>query len=247
MIPDWYRLQWYGVLAIGTGFSAAALYIAVRLDSNGWIAFLFFLLCAAAAVHELWPQFVEGKHDDDPAALLVRFPGPLRLRVPRRRLLFFFVSFVIFGICIAFVALQSEYGWFGTAMLWLGAAGCVAAIPVFLIMILRGSTLKLDAQALEIFQGMKRTTIPWRDVSEFSVADVGQFTPAQHWMVMFDETGTQDSRLGGFNRSLLGKSGGLPDTYGMDAFDLAWLLNEWRNRALQSDGGAASSLAAGRA
>lgn len=238
MIPDRRRLLWYGLLAISAGLAAISLFIALSLDGGGWIALLFFLFCAAMAVHELWPQFVEGKRQDDRAALLARFPGPARLRVPQRRLVFLLVSIVIFGICIAFVALQREYGWFETLILWIAVAGCVAAMPVFLMMILRGSTLELDAQALEIFQGMKRTRIAWRDLSEFSVADAGRFRLAQHWMVMFDETGTRDSMLGGFNRGLLGKSGALPDTYGMDAFDLARLLNEWRDRALQADGGA---------
>lgn len=237
MTLNWYRLLWYGVLAIGMSFSAVALFIAVTQNSQGWLAFLFFLFCAAMAVHELWPQVVEGKRSDDPAALLARFPGPLCLRVPRRRLVFLLVGTVIFGICLAWGTLEREYGRLATAILWFAVAGCVAGVPVFLMMILRGSTLQLDAQSLEIFQGMKRTMIPWRDLSEFSVVDAGKLL-VRHPMVMFDEIRTRDGMLADFNRGLLGKSGGLPDTYGMDAYDLAWLLNEWRNRALQIDSSA---------
>lgn len=225
-------MQWYGVLAVGTAFSVGGIFIAVTRDPSGWVIFLFFLLCAAMAVHELWPQVVEGKPLDDPQAVLRRYPGPVRLRVPKRKLAFFLVSSIVFSFCLVWVALHGDQNPVGNFFLWLAAAGCVAACPIFLLMILRGSTLRLDSEGFEIFQGLKRSKFTWIDASEFSVADVGVLSPAQHDMVIFDDATTKDGNIAKLNRSLIGRSGALPDTYDMEPEELAWLLNQWRKRAL---------------
>lgn len=230
---DWHRLQWYGVLAIGVGFSLAGVFIAITRDSGGWIVFLFFVFCAAMAAHELWPQFVEGKRRYDPAVLLRRYPGPVRLRVPKRRLIFFFVSGIVFGICLVWVALHGdELDAFEKAVLWAGTLGVAAASPIIAMMILRGSTLRLDGEGLEIFQGFKHSRHLWADASEFAVADVNVLAPSQYLMVMFDDAKLKDGTLAKMNRSFAGYGGALPDTYGLPPQDLAWLLNEWRARAV---------------
>lgn len=232
-MPNWRRIQWYGVLAVGVAFSAGGIFIAVTRDPSGWVIFLFFLLCVAMAVHELWPQVVEGKPPlDDPHDILRLFPGPVRLRVPKRKLVFFFVSSIVFSFCLVWVALHGDLNPVGNFFLWLGAAGCVAAFPVFLPMILRGSTLRLDAEGFEVFQGLKRSKFTWIDASEFSVADAGVLSPAQNLMVVFDDALTKDGTIASLNRSLIGRSGALPDTYGLEPEELAWLLNQWRQRAL---------------
>lgn len=231
---DWDRFKWYGVLAIGVAFSAAGLVIAVTRDSFGWVVFLFFLVCAAMAVHELWPQLIERHKSENPDRVLERYPGPVVLRVPQLKQIFFLVSGVVFGGCLAFVALYGDLMTVENAFLWLGVGLMAAASPVMLLAILRGSTLRLDADGLQIYQGLKRTRFPWRDVSEFSVADAGVLSPARSLMVVFDEKSTKDGAVAAFNRSLLGRSGGLPDSFGMEPRDLAWLLNEWRARALSN-------------
>lgn len=229
---DWDRLKWYGVLTIGTGFSIAGLFIAITKDSGGWFAFLFFLFCAAMAVHELWPQLIEGKRRD-PHAILRRFPGPVRLRVPRRKLVFFLASTVAFVVSILWVAVDSELSSLKTTLLWTGGVLFAAAIPVFLIMILRGPTLRLDTQGLEVFQGVKRSSSRWIDTGEFSVVDANVMAPTPYLMVAFDDAKLAQGTLASLNRSLIGHTGALPDTYGLDPYELAWLLNEWRARALQ--------------
>jgi len=55
-------------------------------------------------------------------------------------------------------------------------------------------------------------------------------------MVMFDDAKTKDGTIASLGRRLVGHSGGLPDNYGMELSDLAWPMNEWRKRALQSTG-----------
>jgi hypothetical protein len=234
LVPDWYRLKWYGVLAIGIGFSAGGIAMALSGEGRGWIVFLFFLFCAAMAVHELWPKVIERHQPDNPDMVLGRYPGPVILRVPRSKQIFFLVSGLVFGGCLVYVALYGDLSLAANTFLWLSVLLVAAASPVMLLAILRGSTLRLDADGLRIFQGLKSTTLRWRNVSEFSVADAGMLSPAQHLMVVFDEDSTKAGTIAGFNRGLLGRSGGLPDTYGMDSWQLAWLLNEWRGRALAS-------------
>lgn len=181
---DWQRLQWYGVLAIGILFTTASFYILVaKHDPFAWIALSFSLAMVAMAAHDLWPWLIEGR-PVSPDIVLQRFPAGVTLRTPRAKLIFFLVSTFLFGFSLGGVALYSDLGVFGKALMWIGAAGCAAAIPAFLLAILRGSTLRLDAQEMQIWQGLKTSRHRWADVSAFSVVDVG--SP----MVVFDDDRT---------------------------------------------------------
>lgn len=226
IMPDWDRLQWYGVMAVGLAFVAGSSYIlVVHQEPFAFVAIAFGTVMAAMAVHELWPWLIEGR-PASPDLVLQRFPGPVTLRTPWRKLVFFLISTILFGGCLVATALYSDMNAVEVAFMWLGAVGCAAAIPIFLLSIIRGSTLRLGSDGLQTFQGLKRSAHRWSDTSEFSVVDVG--IP----MVVFDEATTTGGVVGALNRSLVGRGGGLPDTYGMDAWDLAALLNEWRRRAL---------------
>jgi hypothetical protein len=225
-MPDWSRLKWYGVLIIGFAFAVAATYILVfKGDPFAFVAIAFGTVMAGMAVHELWPRLIEGR-PNSPDLVLQRFPGPVTLRTPWRKLVFFLISTILFGGCLGAVALYSDLSAIGIAIMWLGVIGCAAAIPAFILLMIRGSALQLGPDGMQIHHVMKRSAHRWSDLSDFSVADVG--IP----MVMFDDAAITDGTLGGFNRSLVGRGGGLPDTYGMDAWSLAGLLNEWRTRAL---------------
>lgn len=225
-MPDWYRLQWYGVMAVGLAFVAGSAYIlVVKHDPFAFVAIAFGIVMAAMAVHELWPWLIEGR-PAAPDLVLQRFPGPVTLRTPWRKLVFFLISTILFGGCLGATALYSDMSILGSTIMWLGAVGCAAAIPAFLLSIIRGSALRLGPDGMQIFHGLKRSAHRWSDLSGFSVADVGM--P----MVVFDEASITGGAVGAFNRGLVGRGGGLPDTYGMDAWDLAALLNEWRARAL---------------
>jgi hypothetical protein len=43
---------------------------------------------------------------------------------------------------------------------------------------------------------------------------------------------SRSSTLGAINAGMIGRSGALPDTYGLSHQELACLLNHWRERAL---------------
>jgi hypothetical protein len=231
MIPampaiDWQRLKWFGVLAIGVVFTAVSFYIlAAKRDPFAWVALSFSVCMVAMAAHDLWPWLIEGR-PLSPEIVLQRFPARVTLRTPHAKLIFFLINTFLFGFSLGGVALYSDMNVLGKTLMWIGAAGCAAAIVAFLLAILRGSTLRLDAREMRVWQGLKTSRHRWMDVSAFSVVDVG--IP----MVVFDDDRTMTS--GGvvaFNRDMIGRGGGLPDTYGMMPEDLAWLLNEWRTRA----------------
>ena len=225
-MPDWSRLKWYGVLIIGVAFAVTATYIlVVKRDPFAFVAIAFGTVMAGMAVHELWPRLIEGR-PNSPDLVLQRFPGPVTLRTPLRKLVFFLVSTILFGGCLGAVALYSDLNAIGIAIMWLGVIGCAAAIPAFILSMIRGSALQLGPDGMQIHHGLKRGAHRWSDLSDFSVADVGM--P----MVVFDEATLTGGPVGDFNRGLVGRGGALPDTYGMDAWSLASLLNEWRDRAL---------------
>lgn len=67
--------------------------------------------------------------------------------------------------------------------------------------------------------------IPWKDVGEFRV-----WTVTPNRMVVYDYSGAPHPRLKRLNRAVCGADAGLPDTYGMKAYELANLMNDWRAR-----------------
>jgi hypothetical protein len=223
---DWHRVKWYAVLAISLGFTLAGGFLIFKSgEAIAFVCFVFSLFGIAMAVHELWPWLIEGKAVS-PDAVLQRYPGPVTLRTPWRKIVFFIVTTILFGGCLLWMALYSDMGWVETFFMWLGAIGCAAALPVFVLILYRGSSLRLDADGFHVFQGLRTSSSRWSDMSEFSVVDVGM--P----MVVFDDAAIEIGAVAEFNRSVVGRIGGLPDTYGMDAWSMAAMMNEWRTRAL---------------
>ena len=128
---DWGRPKWYSVLAIGTAFTAGSLFIlVVKRDPFAWVALSFSLAMVAMAAHDLWPWLIEGR-PVSPDSVLQRFPARVTLRTPRAKLIFFLVSTLLFGFCLGGVALFSDLSALEKAVMWIGAAGCAAAIPAF--------------------------------------------------------------------------------------------------------------------
>ena len=224
-MPDWYRLRWYGALAIGIAFVLAGLFVAVTRDSGGWLVVAFFGFVVAMAVHELWPEVIEGRRTA-PDLVLQRYPGPVTLRTRSRKVVFLILGAILFGGCLLWMALYSDMGAIEKFFMWLGAIGCAAAIPAFLLVLFRGSSLRLEADGFRIFHGVRRSFHRWADTSEFAVLDFG--TP----MVFFDETQASGGTIARVTRDLIEHTGALPDTFGMDAWSLAALLNQWRARVL---------------
>src|SRR5262245_14662491 len=100
-MPGSFRLKWYAMLAIGIAFSAGGVGMIATGEQHGWAVFLFFALCAAVAANELWPALLS-RRSVQPYVLLQRFPGPVVLKVDRRKSLFLLIGTHGFrrGVCM---------------------------------------------------------------------------------------------------------------------------------------------------
>jgi hypothetical protein len=229
-MPSFSRLKWYALLGIGTVFTIAGAAMVFTGAQHGWPVFLFFGLGMAVFVSELWPGLLL-RRSLPPDVLLQKFPGPVELSVDRRKFLFLMVGVAIFA-GVALWAIDSQRpGWFIRIVLWLCVIVCAAAIPLLIVLMFRGSSLRLDGEGLEVRHAFRRRLTRWADTSVFEVSTLslphGNLT-----MVVFDDRNSKGSRLGPINASMTGRSGTLPDSYGMAHEELAWLLNAWRRRAL---------------
>jgi hypothetical protein len=158
-----------------------------------------------------------------PAAILSRFPGPAVLVRSRRKWL------LVLGGCLAFVAIglwvrhdDPPWGWLGVGFFGVGAL--IAA----LVLLPGAGGLQLDSDGFEITNLFRSYRCRWTEVSEFEVVRV---PPSLQKMVASDHARAEDWAVARVNRSLVGRTGGLPDNYGLSHEDLAAIMNAWRTRA----------------
>jgi len=229
-MPDMSRIKWYALLAIGVAFTAGGVAMIVTGAENGWFVFSFFGLCTAIFVGQLWPGFFLRK-PEAPGTLLRRFPGPVELRADRLKYFYLLIGAAIFGGLTFWLLQRERFGWFETVMLWLCVLFCAAAIPLMIVLMFRESTLRLDAEGLRVAHGWRNQLTRWADTSLFEVASV-PIPSGEAPLVVYDDATSRNSTLRALNTSIVGRNAALPDTYGLSHEDLAWLLNEWRERAL---------------
>jgi hypothetical protein len=116
---------------------------------------------------------------------------------------------------------QGAKGWFVALFFGLGVA-------VSVVQLLPGASyLEMTRDGFVICSLFRRSPLfLWRDVSAFTVA---RLPPHGKQMVVFSSANDAAKPLGKVNRAMLGASGGLPDTYGMNADALAELMNRRRS------------------
>lgn len=156
-------------------------------------------------------------------------PDTMMLKPDRLRWL------VVFLICAAFVAIAIWLGPQREPVLFYGAGGffLLCALIAAPLMFGVGSSLTLDREGFScrtLFRTFRRE---WRQCSAFYPVSTGLrkfvgFTTKQ------DETA--HPKLAAGNRAMIGASGMLPDTFGLDAEGLSDLLNRFRARALGLNG-----------
>ena len=220
--------EWYFVLAIGVTFTLGGVGMVATGAQHGWPVLLFFGLCAAVAAGQLWPGLFM-RREVPPEVLLERFPGPVRLSVGRMKFLYLMVGAAIFG-GVTFSMIQDDaVGWFAALFLWLGVLGCAVSVPIMAFFLVRGSSIQLDREGLSIRHGWRRRLLPWGSVDGFQVSVVPG--PSDQEVVVYDDV-TSGGTSGAINTALTGHNAALPDSYGLSPDELAWLLNQWRERAL---------------
>lgn len=130
-------------------------------------------------------------------------------------------SFVLVGISM--ILMNGDFlSWFVTLFFMLVAG--VALLQLFGT----GSYLELDADTFTVTNIGRRTTERWEDCANFKAYRISRVE-----QVAYDRVRDVDTHLGEMNRSISGRSSGLPDTFGMSARDLADLMNAYQANALE--------------
>jgi hypothetical protein len=146
---------------------------------------------------------------------LVLHPSPVRWL----GLLVASVAFVAAGIWI--VSRGDAPRWAGWTSIFFFGLG----VPVSLFQFLPGACeLRIDREGFTIRQMYRSHRVLWSELTEIGVGG------PRGKMVVFNYAPgkTKGRRLRSMARALSGSEGGLPDTYGMRAEELAWLLEDRR-------------------
>ena len=211
------------LFAFSLAFAAIGAAMAARGRIGGWPVLAFFGTTAAVFADQLWPALLRpgAVAVDD---LLRRFPQDAELKAGRLRLgLSLLVSVVFFGVCLTLLQ-RGDAGWLITLALWLGAILFGLAVPLLLVLVVRGASLSLTRQGFVVRHGWRSHATPWTAAGPFAVRSVPRGVGS---LVVYD-----DARLAGTDARPAGRSAALPDTYGLAPEELARLLNGWRERAL---------------
>ena len=91
--------------------------------------------------------------------------------------------------------------------------------------------LRLTRDGFEVRSLCRSSQTRWSDVSEFRAGRLG---PSAAVVFDFAPSYARARRMRTAAAALAGAEGAIPDTYGYRATDLAALLNEWRDRAIQT-------------
>lgn len=220
----------YVLLIVSLVFVALGIAMVVSGASVGWSALLFFAVCAAVFVWQLWPGMLERK-SPSVEALLARYPGSLELKTAPTKLVFFALFSAALGGVMLWMLLHESLGIAMQIALWPGVALFLGGVPFLLFMLIKGASLRLDREGFEIVQAWRRSRTHWRDASPFELAVV---SGTLQRMVVFDDAAQASSKLAAMNRSLTGRTSALPDTYGLSLEALSELMNAWQARALAS-------------
>lgn len=136
---------------------------------------------------------------------------------------------LLFLVCLAFVAGGVLMIREGRGMGWLAAGFFGLGLPVFLIQLLPGSAyLTVDKEGFEFCSLFRKHRLKWSDIAEFGTYTLRQQGLAVSTMVGFNFAPeyARASKARAFSRALAGFEGGLPDTYGLPAGELAEILSD---------------------
>jgi hypothetical protein len=172
-----------------------------------------------------------GRTGTQPAAsILTQFPRPVTLTPSRRK----WSIMLVFSLAIAmslWLALQHPLSIRQEPfVVWMILVFAGFGIIVSTLMLLpHANVLILDEDGFELIKFFRRKYVPWKDASHFEISHL-----SHGGMVIFDNAQEKKSHLARVNTWIGVRNSGLPDTYGLSAENMASLMNQWRERALQS-------------
>lgn len=138
-----------------------------------------------------------------------------------------YVGLILF--CLALGAAGVSMARSGKAAGWFVAGLFGVGGLVLTIQLLPGASyLALKPEGFVMCSFFRPWAFSWTDVDSFSVGSMGRNKVVTF---RFSESYQKQTGARKLARAISGAEAALPDTYGMDAEELARLLNEWRNRA----------------
>jgi hypothetical protein len=232
-LPRWSLVVLFVVSVL---FVLVGMAMAVTGAEGAWPGLFFFGLCAAIFAAQLWPNLLLSQKPEPVEMLLARYPGPVELHIPQRKTLLVLAGMVIFAGVALWYLHNEQPSSLAAALLWFCIAALVLGLPFVLYQLIRGASLRLEADGFRIKQPWKWRFVRWKDASEFGIGSTALI--ASHkgdWstLVTFDDANADDSRVAALNRSIVGRNSSLPDSYGLLPEDLQTLMNRWRERALR--------------
>jgi hypothetical protein len=169
----------------------------------------------------------------DVDAILARFPGPVTLRPSRLK--WFAVLAVALGLVAfaVFVLGHTPTNLFAQIWGWSALVFAGGGALVVIAVLLPGSAgLTLSANGFAVTKFFRTVHMPWPVTDGFTVAEI-RFGPfGQPQRLVAYEHANKAGAVADLNRRIMGRNAGLPDTYGLSHDDLAWLMTQWRERAL---------------
>jgi len=166
--------------------------------------------------------------------ILARFPGPVSLHIKRRR------KFVAFAVCLGltvgfawavFVAARNSDGWIGFA-LFLALVGALTVRAAIILLVPGIGSLALEAGGFSMQYILRTARISWRDVMSDFHSETMSRKRGRLRVVAFEV-----AIASAWRRDLTRAKRMLPDNFELTLDELAWLMNEWRRRALTQAAG----------
>ncbi len=161
-----------------------------------------------------------------PDRILQQFPGPVTLHPSRIKFLILLAGSLGFSVGGYYMVRDgASGGWFV-----LGFFGLCTLISVMLTLP-GASGLTLDRDGFRVSSMYRRAHTRWRDAGGFITSGL---PPSGYVMVVYDDATIRSGKLAAANIKLTGRNSGLPNTYGLEADELAELMVAWRERAMRS-------------
>lgn len=133
------------------------------------------------------------------------------------------IGFGFVAIGIAMIVLKGDFlAWFVTSFFALVTGVALLQIKGF------GSQLELNADTFVVRNFGRVTTERWDECADFTVYRV-----SRNEQVVYDRARDIDTHVGAMNRSISGRTAGLPDTFSMTADELAELMMAYRENAVE--------------
>ncbi len=157
-------------------------------------------------------------------AILAQFPGPVTLYPSRRKWLLLLLTAAAFTAAgVDMVVTAHPHGW--AVLIFFGAGMIVSTV-----MLLPGAAqLTLDRDGFTAVSLFRASRSRWQNVTGFQAISIPYSAKA---MVGFDDVTAKGKALAELSTAMAGRSGALPDNYGISVEELVRLMAQWRERAV---------------